>query len=518
MPSNLTALIYVLAIAAIVFRLAKPIALHFSAPGDFSRRCKVWFVLTVIAFVSPSIWLFMLIAVPLFMWAGRKDTNPAAVYLLLLHVVPPVSVIIPVLGNNGLFPLDNYRLLCFCVLIPTLWRLRQSRDTTRIRGLHAMDFVLLSYGVVQTLRYIPPDFPGSAIIPDSPTNLLRRAVLFLIDVYIPYFAISRSCSTRRALTEAQAAFCLSCGLMAAIAIFESARHWLVYVEISQRWSSDVLASLYLPRGGTIRAEASAGHPLALGFLLAIAFGFWLHLQTSLKERWPRVAVVALLLAGLIAAYSRGPWIGAVVIYFVFAVLSPRALPTLMRAAGMALLVAAGLSVSPIGERITNVLPFMGGSVDIGNAVYRQRLAERSWKLFQDHPYVGDSFVLSKMQDLRQGQGIIDLVNSYAGVALFYGLAGLIPFLIFILAALLGTHRVAKRMARSDPEFASLGISLAACIVGMLVMIENCSFIFGTEKMFYVLAALAAAYAHLGRSPKRSSAVSSAPLHAAPDPR
>src|SRR5271166_2209895 len=116
MIANIKALIVVLTLAATIFVLAKPIALRFMSMEDFSRRRLVWFVLTTVSFVSPNFWLYALVAVPMLIWANRKDSNPIALYLVLLHVVPPVGAIIPVLGNNGLFPLDNYRLLAFCVL------------------------------------------------------------------------------------------------------------------------------------------------------------------------------------------------------------------------------------------------------------------------------------------------------------------------------------------------------------------------------------------------------------------
>ena len=95
---NIKALIVVLAIAAVVFRLGKPIALLFSSEPDFARRRNVWFVLTATAFLSPNFWLFVLVAAPLLAWAGRKDTNPVALYLILLHVIPPIPVEIPVVG------------------------------------------------------------------------------------------------------------------------------------------------------------------------------------------------------------------------------------------------------------------------------------------------------------------------------------------------------------------------------------------------------------------------------------
>jgi O-antigen ligase/polysaccharide polymerase Wzy-like membrane protein len=493
------ALIVVLAIGAIVFRFAKPIALTFSAERDFSRRRNLWFVLTVTAFLSPSFWLYAAVAIPLFAWAGRKDSNPVALYLFLLHVIPPIPVDIPIVGINALFPLDNYRLLSFCVLIPTAVGLRQSNDAFRIRGLTTMDALLLCYGAVQIAFFIPPDLPNHVILPDSFTNALRRAFLFYIDVYVLYFVVSRSCTSRRAIVEAQAAFCMSSLVMASVAFFESARHWLLYVDIAARWTDDPSFGFYLMRGNTLRAQTTAGHALALGFLLAIAFGFWLYLQNQIKARGTRIVVSLLLWLGLLATYSRGPWIGALVIYLSFSALRPRAFSRLFKAATVAVSVGGVLALSPLGDRVISVLPFMGGTVDSGSLPYRQRLTHRAWELIQASPIFGDHRPWDKMENLRQGQGIIDLVNTYAQVALYYGLCGLSLFIGFILVGLCKTYLFARTLMLSDPDLALLGICITACILGTLLMIASNSFGLGVEKMYYVLAGLAAAYAHLRTS-------------------
>ena len=99
-----------------------------------------------------------------------------------------------------------------------------------------------------------------------------------------------------------------------------------------------------------------------------------------------------------------------------------------------------------------------------------------------------------MEDLRQGEGIIDLVNAYVEVGLFYGLIGLLLFAGFISQALIKAYRFARRMVRPDPDLALLGWSLAACIFGTMVMMATCSLIYGYQKMFYVLGGLAVAYA------------------------
>lgn len=497
MLGNIKALIVVLTIAATIFHLAKPIALRFISGEDFSRRRLVWFVLTAVSFVSPNFWLYTLVAVPMLVWAYRHDSNPIALYLLMLHVIPPVGVIIPILGNNGLFPLDNYRMLALCVLLPAAIRYRKNQEKAAAGRLGAMDVLLLAFGALQVALYTPPDLPHHFVIPDSPTNVLRRAVLFFLDIYLLYFTVSRTCQSRRKMVDAAASFCLACGVMAAISMFEHMRDWLLYVNIASGWTNDPHAGFYLMRGGSVRAQASAGHSIALGYLLAVAFGFWLYLRSHVQSRTHRIGTTVLLWGGLLGTFSRGGWLGAATVYFTFNAVGPRAVSRLVKGTTLAVALAGLVAVSPIGDPILEMLPQAGKPADM----YRHRLAERGWELVLAHPFFGDQFPWPEMDDLRQGEGIIDIVNTYLGVGLNYGLIGLFLFLSFILLGMARAYARARELSHSDPDLALFGTSLTACIVGTLIMIDSSSFILGCEKMFYVLAGLTTAYARLATSPQ-----------------
>lgn len=498
MLGSIKALVVVLTIAATIFHLAKPIALRFMSGEDFSRRRLVWFVLTVVGFLSPNIWLYALVAVPMLVWAGRNDSNAVALYLLMLHVIPPVDVTIPVLGNHGLFSLDNYRLLALCVLLPATIRYRKKHRVATAGAFGAMDILLLAFGALQVALYIPPDLPHHFMIPDSPSNVLRRAVLFLLDTYLLYFAVSRVCQSRQKMVDAVASFCLACAVMAAIAMFERTRNWLLYVDITSRWGTDPNAAFYLARGGSVRAQVSAGHAIALSYLLAVAFGFWLYLRSHVQSRIHRIGVTLLLWGGLFGAFSRGGWLGGAIIYFTFIAAGPRVVSRFVKGACIAAAVAGLIALSPLGDQILDLLPKSGQPADM----YRHRLAERGWELVFASPFFGNQFPWPDMEDLRQGEGIIDMVNTYLGVALYYGLVGLFFFVSFILLGTLRAYARARELSRSDPDLALLGASLFACTVGILIMIENTSFILGVEKMFYVLAGLTAAYARLNRLPQK----------------
>jgi hypothetical protein len=154
-------------------------------------------------------------------------------------------------------------------------------------------------------------------------------------------------------------------------------------------------------------------------------------------------------------------------------------------------------MSPIGDQILDLLPKNGAPADL----YRHRLAERGWELVFAHPFFGDQFPWPEMEDLRQGEGIIDLVNTYLGVALGYGLIGLFFFLSFILLGMTKVYLRTREATHSDPDRALLGASLIACIAGTLIMIDSNSFNMGPEKVFYLLAGLTTAYVRQIRSPQ-----------------
>jgi len=502
---NLKALFIVLVVGGLVFSLAKPIALTFMGQSDFVRRRNLWFVLTAAGFLSPNIWVFAVIAAPLLVWGGRKDSNPVAFYLSLLLVVPAVSVDIPFVGINHLFQLNSYRLLALCVLVPAAWRLHRAKDPNWSRHLRAMDLFLLAYGVILTAIFIPPD-PSTVhnvIYHDTPTNLLRRGVLFLLDVYLLYYVVSRSCTQRRVIVEALAAFCLACVILAPIAVFESVRHWLLYAEIGPRWGVPLVADTYFMRDAALRAQATAGHSIALGYLFATALGCWLYLRSRVPSGTIRTVVAVMLGCGLLVTYARGPWFGAVAVYFAFHAVGARALPRLFKAAVAATVVGGLILMSPLGERILWLLPYVGSPDAADTLLYRQRLAERAWELIQQHPFFGQQLWYLQMQDLRQGQGIIDFVNTYAQIALFYGGVGLAAFAGVILIGTSRAYRAVRSVGARDADLALLGKALIACMCGTLLIIATCSLMPAIEQLLYVLVAMLGAYAQLATAAARA---------------
>lgn len=496
MNQTVKELLIVLAIAWAIFRFARPVALLFGSQDDFLRRRNTWYVVTIAAFLCPSFFVFCLVAIPFLVAAGRKDSNPCALYLMLIYVVPAFSSRVPMVGISYLIDLDFQMLLSFCVTAPAALRLVKSRRESPVQRLEMPDICLLAYLALSSIYFVLPEISRGVLMTWTFTDCLRRGFEAFFGIYVPYFVLSRSSSTRREIHDLFAAFCLSCAVMAAVGIFEAAKHWLLYAEIRGQWGYEY--NPYLLRGESVRAMASTSHPLVLGYLLAVAFGLWLCLKSNVQSRLLRNAVVALYLLGLFAAYSRGPWLGAVVIYFVYAALSRPAISGLLKAVGTFALVAVIVAASPLGDKIAKVIPFLGGTVDAQNIAYRQRLLSRGWEIIQNSPILGDQQAISKMEDLRAA-GIIDLINGFIAILLSNGFVGLSLYLTFVMTGVFKAWTLCRESAGVGVEFSAIGASLVACMLGAMVM----TWVGGViVLMTCLLVGLASASARIGQQQRR----------------
>jgi O-antigen ligase len=99
-----------------------------------------------------------------------------------------------------------------------------------------------------------------------------------------------------------------------------------------------------------------------------------------------------------------------------------------------------------------------------------------------------------MEELRPGEGgIIDLVNGFLQVALFYGLVGLTLFLSLYAAGLIKAY-LKLREARSagDREMVLIGSTLIACMLATFFFMATA----GSSYLQWLLVGLLASYSGL----------------------
>jgi hypothetical protein len=494
MPEHLRALVIILVLAAAVFWLAeKPMTASLMAVENYRRRRNLWFAVTLTAFLSHNFWLYSAITGAIAWHYGRRDQNPLALYILLLFAVPAFEQEIPGFGLiNYIFDLNHVRLLNLVILLPMAVRFMQRADGPE-RPHRLADVLVGTY-----LLFVLAIQGASGTI----TAIIRLSFYLFIDFWLPYYVISRALRDMRAFREFAATCVLSISVIALVAMFEVARSWLLYEGLRGALNIHSEALMYLTRGdgGLLRALASVGGPITLGYLMMLGLGMLVFILPHVQNRLVRVLAVLALSGGLIAALSRGPWVGAVALLMVTLGIGHGAgkrIAWIVGGGGTALLL---LLLSPLGQPIIDHLPFIG-TVDEGNVVYRQRLLELSMLVLWQNPLFGaiDYIVNPLLEEMRTGLGIIDIVNTYLAVALGYGLVGVFLFVCPFVHSLWSTWNARRLVGAGNPEAERLGRVLLGCIVGILVTIGTVSSIGVVPTMYWLLVGACSAYVGMCRA-------------------
>ncbi len=509
MPEHLKALVVVLVLASAVFAFAEaPACARASAEEDFKRRRNLWFGITLAAFLAHNFWLFLIIATALLVLALPREPCKLAMFFFVLFAVPRISAELGGLGIvKNLFEIDYVRLLALTVLFPAFLSLRKQPGVEPF-GRTTPDKLIAGYLVLGALLM----FTYSGF-----TSTLRKGVFYpFIEIFLPYYVASRSLRNLEGFRDALMAFAVAALVLSATGAFEFVWRWLLYSSLDNALGATFPYGQYLQRGDYLRAAGTAGQAIPLGYAIAVAMGFYLYLRRSVLDPRLRGLGLMLLIAGLIAPVSRGPWVGAAAMFLIFVATGPNAVP---RLANLGLLGAIALPVllaTPAGEGIVKYLPFVG-SIEEGNIDYRVRLLEISFEVFLQNPVFGSpNFIeAAAMQELRQGQGIIDLVNTYVGIGLSSGLVGLALFVSFFLAVALSIYKGMKSVPDRNDEHYLLGQALLSTLLGILLIIFTVSSISIIPFIYWSVAGLGVAYARMLAPEKVSPAAHPAGIRPEP---
>jgi O-antigen ligase len=490
--TDLKALIVILGLSLPVFWIARAPACEIAVEAaDFSRRRNLWIAITLLAFVSHSFWVYVVGASLLLMFGAQREPNRLALYLALIMAVPMFSQTIPGFGGiQQIISLNHVRLLSIVLLLPAYMLIRRQPGVLPF-GRTMADKCLLGYLALQVVLQVSVA---------SITGIARYAIYSFTDVFLPYYVASRGLRDLRAFRDALTTMVLTVVLMAPVAVFEYFRHWLLYNGLADAMGVIDKMGSYLTRGDNLRAVVTSEHSIVLGYLSAAALGLFVYVSRFISRRAIRALGLGMLVATLIASGARGPWVGAVVVLFVVLLTSPEKFTGTVRLTLLAAPVLVALSLTEFGQRLFELLPFVG-SASTESVDYRQRLFEVSVLVIGQHPWFGafDYLVNPSMQELIQGEGIIDVVNSYLGVALTFGIVGLSLFCgVFGFAG----WGVWVMLRRSEPhsELSLLGRALLATLAGILVTILTVSSIGVIPSIYWVVAGLCVAYAQLVPNP------------------
>jgi O-antigen ligase len=491
MPEHLRALVVILVLTATFFAVVRNSACAITTPANFTLRRNIWFLMTLAAFLTSNFWLFMAIAILILKYATRREPSPPALYFFILFALPVAYVSVPGMGLiNYIFDISYGRILVLFILLPAYFTLRRQSGNPSF-GRTGTDKALAIYLILVAFLYLRD---GNTF-----TNVLRQSFYLFIDVFVPYYVVSRSLKDMQTFRDALLSLVLAIMTLATMSVFESVKSWLLYTPLVYSLNMGGGMSGYLARDGILRVIVSTGQPIALGYVMVVGIGLYLFLQRSIQRPLLRQLGMALLVAGLIAPLSRGPWIGAVVLWVVFIATGRYAVRSLSTLALATVLIFPLVPMLPGGERVINLLPFVG-TIDQSNADYRDRLITNSMIVIGRSPWFGSTtyYDTPEMESMRQGEGIIDVVNTYLSITLETGWIGVSLFVSIFILTLLGIYRAMRSIPDKTSDEYLLGRALLATQLSIMVIIFTVSSITVIPIVYWSFVGLGVAYAQMVR--------------------
>jgi len=491
MPDHLVALVAILIIASTVFAVARTPACAMACDaGDFKRRRNLWFGLVVLAFLAHNFWLFIVLAGVLLFVAQRKEHNALALFFLLMFALPRIADNVPGFGGiQSLVTIDIVRLLALTILLPAYLRLRKQPGVAPF-GHYLTDKFLIGYLALCLLLLLDQKTLPAA---------LREGVFdAFTDEFLPYYLASRAVRNLQDFRDALMSFAVAALIVASILIVEFITNWLMFASLDEALGVRYGWLDYLARGGNLRAAGPIGYPIVAGYVVAVAAGFFLYLAKVVPGARSWGIGMALLVAGMLATLSRGPWVGFAVMLLVFIATGPAPARAATKMALYGLLAAPVLLATPVGDKIIDYLPWVG-TVEASTVDAREILLRATIDLLMENPLFGsiDYAEHPLMQVLADGNGgFIDLTNTYAVVGIGKGMVGLFLFVGSLLAAAAGALRGMRMLQDKSDERHVLGRSLLATFTGILVIIGTVSPILTVPFVYLTAAGLCVAYAKM----------------------
>lgn len=460
MPEIYRAFVYiiVMAIPTLVLARVATRSLVDDTEATLWRNC--WFFATCAVFLSGNFLVYAALMVALSIYVHNRSKEPCHLYFVLLMTAPGMGYM---LGIPGVAPtlveLNPSRLLGLVFLLPTAIRLAKAPQPTKYRVVDALVAAYIALVTILSLRH------------GSPTHAIRIGLVVAVDIGLPYFVFSRCLVSTQGVRRTLAAFIFGLLPFAAASVFEFARGWRAYNSVLESWDI-YLVQAYLFRDGLLRAAVTAIEPIACGYICMVGIGLLLANMSEMKNRLAFWGTGGLIAMGLAASLSRGPWLGAALLLAMFAATTRRGLINLAKLSVVVAILCVPVALSPVGERVYRLLPFVG-SVDKSNEEYRSRLIDVSTVIVGRNPLFGSYryWEEPEMKTMVQGQGIVDIVNTYVAVALEFGLVGLALFVGIFLAIGHSLFRACFRYRGAD---AILMRALTATLGAILLTIGTVS--------------------------------------------
>ncbi|GJL94257.1 MAG: hypothetical protein DHS20C05_06620 [Hyphococcus sp.] len=473
--------------ALVIFFFRKPFAKQYGAKRVDNWR-NLWLSFLVCAYFIDNYWLFVVLTMSIVFFFARSEPQKPAIFALMFASIPTLGASIPgFAGINRFIEVNPQLAIAAVVLIPMMLVRKHMTKIARVGN--STDTIFLLFLILTlSLSIRAPSF----------THMLRIIIQDFLTLAPLYYVFSRFPKSFEDIRIISAAFILPALVLSVITILEMVLNQHYYTTISSNWFGSLPFS-FSYRSGFLRGYASALNPITWGFIAMCAIGVGFATLNDHVSKLHRLAAFTVLTGGLIACLSRGPWVGAIAVFMVYLLISPNAGKRITQAVVTGGIVVLLSLLTPFGNTVIDLMPVVG-TQESGTIDYRQDLLSAAWVVMLENPLFGSSDFLehSGLESMRQGQGIIDIVNTYLQVGLKSGLVGVSLFTMLFLSTLLSLRGAMKSAIQYNPMLAQYCRAYFATLVGVMLTIFTTSSVGQIPILYWMLIAIGVALSRVER--------------------
>ena len=326
------------------------------------------------------------------------------------------------------------------------------------REFRVMDALLLVMLLVQIFM----DGRGNEV-----GDILRGTLLVGLQSGLLYFVVSRAFKDSRSPSDLLIDLLVAGAILAVLAQLESFRFWLLYDAMPHALGANLEDSsgYAKQRGGMLRGRATYNESTGLSLFLGVLIVMLLALRRRFAQSWPRFFAIGLMLvAGMLATFARVGYV-AIAAGLIALPLFERNWAALLRLA--ILLPSAWLALTILSALSPVIAASTGfsGEAD-GSVEYRRMMLDACLGIIRESPVFGMSIpdIMARLEHLRNGEGIIDLLNQPLIIFMRAGIVG--GTLYFsLMAGVLGLLWIGARSFDPDARAAA-----GACFCGVISLL------------------------------------------------
>lgn len=416
--------------------------------------------------LAPNVWVIYVAIAAMMALFGTKAAHAAGTFLFLFVTIPAYPLPLQV-GGAPLILLNSSIVIS---LVAGGIAIGVPGPRAKLSALFwLLTIAAAAFDVVSHAR-------GTSI-----TNYSRELIQTLLEVILPIVSMAilvhRTKDFRFFST-----YVIATGMfMALTAAFEAMQSWNIYRSIYEHVGLEPVWFATIWRGGFMRATGPVFDATSMGIIITIFLLFVWCSRGVIKSTGWTFAITLILFLGIYFTQSRNPIIGTGIGISVWL-----AVKFGKKLGSMILYGAIGIAVAAIVVIISAERPSkVASNLPESTLEYRVRLFDRGVDEFLRHPIVGQSkpAVDARMEDLRQGEKIIDYVNSYLYVGLLSGIIGLTIFVGLFITLPAHVFNKLKNSGFYDPEGMSVFL---LCLSISFITMSFFTWIFGAILPIYLL--------------------------------